>query len=247
MLISRKRFCHVWGWVIGVRCSEVDKPTAHPRFSPSWNLFCLVLGFISAPATELTGYWQGEDLSCSLVWKKKPLCVLHPRTNCACVLASCAPRSERGLVHLCSAADSVAPVFLLCAVTESVIKAADVSLGPVFIHVYADSGMLGGRWVEGIDAEVELYGCSAGVTFRRFYIFVLMNLQDAPRTPSLARGSKINSLLSVGNFWSNSVIVCVCVSGETCRVDGIVIRSGWVNKIFKSWPNLCIENSRSWF
>lgn len=34
------------------------------------------------------------------------------------------------------------------------IKAADVSLGPVFIHVYADSGTLGGWWVEGIDAEV---------------------------------------------------------------------------------------------
>lgn len=117
-----------------------------------------MLGFVSAPATELPRSWQGEDLSLFFSMEEATVASYTlTQTVPVCSLPESPVRAR--------ASASVAPLFLLCAGTESVINAADVSLGPVFIHVYADSGMLGGWWVEGIDAEVELYGCLAGVTF----------------------------------------------------------------------------------
>lgn len=50
------------------------------------------------------------------------------------------PPSQWEPLELCSGSDTVAPLFLWCAGSELVIKAADVSLGRGCIHVYAGWG-----------------------------------------------------------------------------------------------------------
>lgn len=78
------------------------------------------------------------------------------------------PPSQWEPLELCSGSDTVAPLFLWCAGSELVIKAADVSLGRGCIHVYAGWGER--QW--GLLYWL-LHG-RAGVTFQ----WLLMNLWD---------------------------------------------------------------------